>query len=92
MIAEIVLLLNIRENWTVTTDCDEVDDNILLVSKIHATHPILNVETALFKDGKLNQSEGNELIIEKSSLETMDRLGVLEELLENFKDYCIFHK
>jgi hypothetical protein len=91
VIAEIILLLNISENWTTSmVGYDAFDDNILMLTKLCIKRPTLNVETALFKDGTLNCNEGNKLLIEKSSMETIDRLGLSKELLSKFKDACAF--
>jgi hypothetical protein len=90
VIAEIVLLIARGGNVSVSTNYDVQDDNVLMMSKLHIKNPKAIIETALFKDGKLNYNDGDKLLIEESSLETMKRLGVDKELIEGYRSFCVF--
>jgi hypothetical protein len=90
IIAEIVLLITRNGVVSISTNYDIKDDNVLMLSKLHIKNPKVIIETAIFKDGKLNYNDGDKLLIEESSLETMKRLGVDKELIEGYKSYYVF--
>lgn len=90
VIAEIVLLITKGGNVSISTNYDIKDDNVLRLSKLHIKNPKAIIETALFKNGKLNYNDGDKLLIEESTLETMKRLNVDKELIKGYKSFCVF--
>lgn len=90
VIGEILLLMTCDTVIYMSTKYNIEDDNILMLSKLHIANPKVIVETALFKDGKLNYNDGDKLLIEESTLDTIKRLGVDKELIERYRSFDVF--
>jgi hypothetical protein len=90
VIGQIILQMACDVAINMSTRYDIEDDNILMLSKLHIKNTKVIVETAILKDGRLKYSDGDKLLIEESSLETMKRLGVDKELIEGYKSFYVF--
>lgn len=90
IIGEIVLQMTCDITISLSTKYDIQDDNILMLSKLHIKNTKVIVETAILKDGRLKYNDGDKLLIEESSLETMKRLCVDKELIERYKSFDVF--